>query len=908
MSAPATYPSREGWTFTNESRSDFTFSVQMADFAIIDSNPGELSTIAMTVVVDGQTGENAGVVFANEDIVRADYGSRKMWRGHIKTRGDGAVGGEGEDLAWLLTGQDFTAKLEDDIIGRRVKRKRENVRRRVRWILDQLRPAVWTLDGRDLSGLASITTKVEPYDYFGMSVREALQHVADELRLHFHVDYDNVFHMFRTDAVNAPFGLSNVRDGEVGAPDYSTTFPFREWWYEDDSIALGNAILAQPELRKDSVWETDAASIAAYGRQERFISDPNWGGKRQAENNALRALAVMAQPEVEGSCVVYEPGLEAGHVVHIEEARWGHDFDRFIHTVETRMLEPEDDSGVAGVRQTIRFTDERRPVIRGRGSGSDDADSTNKNTRPRPGQTADPGPHPLTTFPVDVAQPTPSDGDTIVAGGLTYDGYAFWGMGHFASEPSDPGYTTASTPGIVGSYLGSWYRAHTQRTADSQCGGLDNQFTGFVEREQWWKLTVPAHPANAQGVKITVGLGTPGGYAGSSEALFEVVVLGERPTTRRQGTVVGELAGDGSTSTIVIPIGAVPAEGETMFVGYRPKWTAAYEDWTCGWTWPFMTTQGIESILEERPWSGHSGRANSTTTPNAAIWRVAGSASPTLGVLATPANAPFVGGNDVVDAGEEGAPTWSITDGSLRISSTAAAGKGIRVVGMREDETQEPGAWSDMAWGVEVVFEVDALGLEGQAGTRHLQLETIGQGERAVGTVHLGDSANAAGIAVAGPGATDYVAKALTVDEKYVARFDTRSQLYVRGKLWRKSDGEPAQWDVETALSEEEVDLDRWTLWGRVGNIVSAQELRVHRVRAYAAAASGQRIVKEFVGYADGLHNTFRTTHPFREDSLRAMVNGIHVAPSAQDGADSLYRLDFFPTGRSILRATYVVE
>ena len=159
-----------------------------------------------------------------------------------------------------------------------------------------------------------------------------------------------------------------------------------------------------------------------------------------------------------------------------------------------------------------------------------------------------------------------------------------------------------------------------------------------------------------------------------------------------------------------------------------------------------------------------------------------------------------------------------------------------------------------------------------------------------------------------GPTVEDYAAKALTLDESWKAKFDTRSGLYVRGKLWRSAAGEPTAWDVEAPLDETEDALDRWTLWLRAGNDGSTQGVRVTKSVAMQGAITGQRIVKEWLGRASGLERTFTVAHAFKRGSLRAYVNGIGIAPIEVDSENGRFTLDFWPTARSAMRATYTAD
>lgn len=891
LPVPDGYPSRGEWVFTNVDRAT-QFYPTLDSILVVQENPDALSNMSAEVVDEAGT-----AVFQEEDECLLTFQGGRIWAGHLKLVEEDARSEVGPRM-YRLSGQDYTAKLDDSLVRRRVKRKKENVRRRVKWLLNHLN---WTLAGRDLSGLASITTKVEAYDYFGMSVREALQHVADELRLHFYIDYDNVFHMFRAEAVPAPFGLDNE------APDFATTFPLREWRYAKDSQNLANAILAEPEKRKHSTWETDATSIAAYERQERFISDTNLRGRQQASNTALRGLAMTADPEVEGTCVVHEPGLQAGMTVHIREKLWDHDFDRFIRGVEIRASDPEDEDAESMLHSTLILSDRRKPTIGGGPGGSGPDDSINRNTRPRPGQVDDVGPYPVDDFERDVQPPSMADGDTIVAGSLTYSGQASEGVSHFGV---DIPFSFGGNPTIkrAASYLGSWYRNWTQRTADSMCAGLDNQFTGWLQLEQWWVFTVDTHPADPAGIKVTLPVPTqPQGYAGAAAAKFEWVASASPPGALRDGEPFAEVQAGGSAVDGVVPYELVPADGQPLYIGLRTKWQATHDDWTCGWVWPFMSPEGIYSVVNGDPWSGYSGRATANA-PSAAIWQVWDAASSDFGSTLDVAKAPFDGGHPYQQPAFEGSPTWEVDGEALVVTSTAPAGVGITVLGGREDPAEPAGVWSDVAWATELMFELDAAGDVGQSGTRELALTTIGEGESVVGTVHFGDSSYAQGISVAGPSGRDYLAIPMTTGERWLAKFDTRNGYEVRGKLWRRADKEPALWHVRIPMAETEDDADRWTLWTRVGNVTGEQTAKVHRIRALGPARAGTRVVREFLGFADGATNVFETSHQFREDSLRLMVNGIHAGPNDTDGALTRARLDFYPTARSLMRATYVAD
>ncbi|MFV2062597.1 MAG: hypothetical protein ACC726_03675 [Chloroflexota bacterium] len=509
-----------------------------------------------------------------------------------------------------------------------------------------------------------------------------------------------------------------------------------------------------------------------------------------------------------------------------------------------------------------------------------------------------------------VSPPSISDGTTIVVGSLTLAGLAREGRSHGAAPTDIPFRFFAGSSDSVASYLGSWYSGWYGNPYP--CPGLDDSFSGYWQREMWWKLTVPAHPADMAGIRVSVSTGAPGGVQGPSYASIaplDVVVLSGQPTALRQGVPVGQVAAS-SSAIITVPAGEVPAEGSELWIGFQTSWECNRADpgnYVCGWTWPFSSYAGNVDKYGD-PWGGYSGKVG-VNTPTAAIWQVWASAGAALGAIATPARAPWVGGNTVLDGGTEGAPTdWRIDGQAFVVTAEEPAGKALTVVGEREDDAEPYGPWSDVQWAAEIVFEVDAIGDILEAGPRNIQLITTGEGERTVGTVHLGDLSSPMGISVGGPSSVEFAAKTLTVDEKWVARFDTRSGR-IRGKLWKQADGEPALWDVVADIGETEDELDRYDLWVRVGNGAGdAQTAKVHRLRAFDGARAGQRVVKESIGFADGLTKTFPTAHRYRENTLRAYVNGIGVGPLTQDGAGAEFTLDFWPTARSIIAATYIAD
>jgi hypothetical protein len=376
---------------------------------------------------------------------------------------------------------------------------------------------------------------------------------------------------------------------------------------------------------------------------------------------------------------------------------------------------------------------------------------------------------------------------------------------------------------------------------------------------------------------------------------LEVVVRSEAPTDTWQGTPVGRIVTmDGSWQTVFIPSAHVPPAGGTLWLGVRAGWRCQYGAVTCGWCWPFSS--GV----------GNSGTATTgARSPTWAVWTTSGDG---MGAIATVEGTPWEGGNTWREAGLEGSPVYGVDGQAYYVTCEAPGGRGLMLLGEREDEDEPDGPWSDVAWAVTLEFEVDAAGDPGTTGPRHIEVTTTGEGERTVGTVHLGDAVTPAGVSVGGPTSTAFAPVPIEAGVRYRATFDSRSGR-MRGKVWKVADGEPAAWDVEVPMSETEDDGDRVGLWVRCGNGTgSAQTVRIQRIDAQAAAPDGARVVREWLGAASGTTNRFTTCHPFRAGTLRVHVNGVGIAPASEDGAAAAFALDLMPTAHSVLRATYIVD
>lgn len=889
------YPKRGAWYWRNISRS-FTFTPRLSSVSIKQEHPSALANLDCEVVLEG---DNAGLVFAVEDRVEVlftpDGGSQvPLWRGHLKAVEETALEGE-QTAVWVLSGQDYTAKLDDSIIRRRTERKGESARRRITWLLGQLNANVWTLAGTDISGVPA-GVFMEKHDYFGMTLAEGLQQVADELNAFFYVDFDNVFHMFKVESIPAPFDLDNT------SPDFSTSFPFRLWTHTEESTELHNAALVTPKNLSDSRWSVDSESIAAYGRQEVHVADSDLPGPQSAINVGTRLVTQEGYPTEESTLQCWEPGLYAGMTVNVVEGLWGHDFTRIVQSVDIRAVDPHDESGQAYLLTEAVLTD-RRPSKGWRQPSSDRGTDR--------GDDADPSPYTLTDFTTDVSPPALSEGDS--AGSFVLAGQA----SQIAKTDLQPWFFFPDQDDSIIEYPFTWTPGRSDRI--TQGTGAPNAWTarpswvegvagvmwvqtGWSQSEQWWRMTMGAHPANAAGMAVTIGIGGASGYGTVRGA--SVLVATTQPQSLRAGTIVATLSPN-ETRTITIPASLLPAEGADLYIGLAADWVTSFYGATYDWLVGFPPAASYVTTAQGYPWAGYTG-SHGWSAPASPTWLTWGASPPELGELGSDPDAPWDGDNTVQDAGTEGdGDAWGVSDGEFGVTNDSPAGKGITVVGARSGDSEGP--WGDLGWAHEFVFRITAEGDTSTAGPRHIESTTTGEGERTIGYVHLGDSSYAQGIEVQGPTSSDYAAFDLTPGVLYKAKFDTRSGKYVRGKIWAKGDGEPAYWNVQALMDETEDDDDRWTLWLRAGNNGTEMGVYVQKVNAWQGGVSGQSVKKELIGFARGLDKVFQTAHPFTPKSLRIMVNGHDVAPVTMDGPESTFGLDFWPTAGSIIRATYTI-
>ena len=880
MAYPDDFPSRGAWRFRNVTGA-FDFQPTLESIQITQSNPEDVATFSCTVKDEDNT-----LVFNVEDKVWVTFDGTRIFAGHVKVR----VRGQADETGprqYQLECQDYTAKLDDSIITRKKDRKQETIRKRLRWIYSHLNYGMEL----DLSGVPS-DESIPAANYHGMSTLEAFEQVADERNLFMEVDFDEdadgtpTLSFFRTITAVATFDLDNE------APDFSSTFPYREFQDQDDSSDLATMVYVIPEDQQDAAWVVSTTQRATWGWQQSSFTDASIKGPNGVERIGGRFLDEFDQPLTEGSCVVHQPGLKSGQKIHIVNALWGLDYDRYITSVVITALDPHDNAGEAYLKSEITFNDRRK--------------TRRRPSRPSQGDTAVPtDPEPVIDFPTPTDPPTQSDGDPIT---LTWAGR----MQH-SRDPHDVTIYNAPAWTSYSSGTTYWLTSHLQgytswpsRLPWQTCPGtLDNAFAGMVESEQWMSCTMPAIPAGAASIEFDMPISsTSGGVQGPSYASIgavEIVASATQPASMREGTVIG-IGYLGQTVTVNVPVDLLPAEGEELYVGYRTGWHATgVEDpyaYVCGFHWPFMSVSYLTDN-DGAPWGGYSGRIRVGASSVVGTWKIWDGAAPDLGDTSS--------GYGIQDGGSTGDPTaWSIGSDGITVSDDAPASKSVYFVAANEDADEPFAPWSDGAWGARIYFTIDGHGDTTDAGTRAIQLTTISNGEKSIGTVHMGDAQYAEGISVAGPAAPDFEAAALTDGELMVAMFDTRNQDQIRGKIWVAGEGEPTEWVTFSDLTATEDTQDRVQLFIGAGNDGTTQGVTVHRVDALDGAAPGERVVGAFLGFAGGSEKTFYVPDKYKPGSLRVLVNGIVAKTYAEDGEATSFQLDWWPTAGSSIVVDYV--
>ena len=139
--------------------------------------------------------------------------------------------------------------------------------------------------------------------------------------------------------------------------------------------------------------------------------------------------------------------------------------------------------------------------------------------------------------------------------------------------PGDSYGPTILTPGEKWHSVASVAGAHNQSWPTTPgifgCGIGGGSYSGWEERERWFRATVPAHPADMAGITVSANLVALWYYPAKPAY---VRVSSTMPTAGRQGVVVATI--NSGTTTVYIPAAYIPDEGEDIWIGITPGWQA----------------------------------------------------------------------------------------------------------------------------------------------------------------------------------------------------------------------------------------------------------------------------------------------------------------------------------------------
>lgn len=529
---------------------------------------------------------------------------------------------------------------------------------------------------------------------------------------------------------------------------------------------------------------------------------------------------------------------------------------------------------------------------------------------------------PLFDFSEDVEPPSIEEGDSLGIGwGGPYK--MLWGVGVYQragsfpnidyagpGAPQPPVLTPINPVGfrqVVSQLDGNipW----TATPNEWGCGLGPGSWGSWHESEYWVFVTIPEHPVDMAGIFLTFEVSN---FRGAATGVL-VRATDTTPVVGRQGEVVASGPLTAGVHTVLVPAALVPAEGGTLWVGLCPAWQADY-DFSEGT--PGDGSQGQCSVSFYPPFASGEGNSGALNVApfSTAVWGAL--VSPGSGAFGTiveqdDEDSPFEGGNDVIDFGGD-ASVYGVSDGSFYVT-----GPGTRCIGAvgdgettEEDEgddesTDQPmGIWAD-PWSIKGEFEVTDLG----ATDAYIEVTTNRGGSITVGKVLLGPTP---GVSVTTSVGTDFKAVAITAGVKWSFRFDDRSEMFLRGKVWLSSLGEPAEWDVEIALPEEDDDeqedfvdeyKDRFVVCLKAAE---DQTVRLYPPTAQASAANA--LVHERLGWASGTTDRFVASMPFMPGTVEFEVGGIFVPPNREDAETGEVWLDYQPTAGMVVWLRYQAE
>lgn len=238
-------------------------------------------------------------------IARATHLGVELFEGPVRRTDstDHGPGTSGRVLAF--TAQGYTVLLDDDpVIGTQITLAGQTDAAIVEWLVETFGTKGVTVG----SEVATTFTGMPSIDFTGLSLTAALGKVGEITGATFYVDSDLRLHYFVTEALAAPFHLSDDPDGST-TMGYSTLSVPRDTTDAPDAVYFtGDGVEG---------WYPDPPPA---DRRARAIRDDSIKTAADIEDRGAAYLASHGVKE-DGKVVLFEPGLRAGMEVQITSER-----------------------------------------------------------------------------------------------------------------------------------------------------------------------------------------------------------------------------------------------------------------------------------------------------------------------------------------------------------------------------------------------------------------------------------------------------------------------------------------------------------------------------------------------------------------------------------------------------------
>lgn len=316
------------WRFENVTKSVACWPT-LEGLDLQDAHPRDIATLGC-VLIDPLN----EIEFDLDDELTAEYALNdvdfELVFGGVVTERTMTDMGRDVPRVWRVSAQDHIIRLEDTLITGT--RPSETAAARAAWLI-----AFAPDQGISATVLTGLTATLEAHEeYGGVSKREALDELAQQVDATFYVDFEKVAHIYTGfEAYVAPFDLVHPADPPESQP---------YWEFEITDQLTDAATRVYVQGTDSSLWRINAAAETELGRQiQRQISDDTLATTAQMEAAGDTFLANAWPPPRSGHATLLAPGLRSGQLVHVTYPEWaadGVDDDFYITAVSATFLEP----------------------------------------------------------------------------------------------------------------------------------------------------------------------------------------------------------------------------------------------------------------------------------------------------------------------------------------------------------------------------------------------------------------------------------------------------------------------------------------------------------------------------------------------------------------------------------------